>query len=105
MILVDKENMYLVDENMFSYSEFTSLNCTKFTKILLFGHPDLSKNPWLCLFKQTCLFLSSTILSIYLHFNRAMASLGNVLCACLPILYPFVANDYFKPWPTIIGCL
>jgi len=48
----------LVEENIFSHSEFTTLNHTELIKMLLFGHPKLSTNPSLCLFKQTCLFLS-----------------------------------------------
>jgi len=45
----------LVEENIFSHSEFTTLNRTELIKILLFGHLELSKNPSLCLFKQTFL--------------------------------------------------
>jgi len=46
----------LVEGNIFSHSEFTTLNRTELIKILpFFGHPELYKNPSLCLFKQTCL--------------------------------------------------
>ena len=47
----------LVEENVFSRSEFVALNRAELAEIL-FGHPKLSKNPSLRLFKQTCLFLS-----------------------------------------------
>jgi len=58
-MLISNVCKILVNENMFSHSEFTSLNHIELTKILLFGHPDLSKTPSLCLLKQTCLFLSN----------------------------------------------
>ena len=48
----------LVEENVSSRSEFAALNRAELVKILLFGHPKLSKKPSLHLFKQTCLFLS-----------------------------------------------
>jgi len=47
----------LVEENVFSHSEFAALNGAELVEILLFEHPKLSKNPSLRLFKQTCLFL------------------------------------------------
>jgi len=43
-----------VEENVFSHSEFSALNRAELVEILLFGHPKLSKNPSLRLFKQTC---------------------------------------------------
>jgi len=67
-MLISKVCKILVDENVFSRSEFTSLNCAELTKILLFGHPDLSKNTSLCLFNQTCLFfIKAPTLLIYLY--------------------------------------
>jgi len=48
----------LAEENVFSYTEFAALNPPELVEIVLFGHPKLSKNPSLRLFRQTCLFLS-----------------------------------------------
>jgi len=48
----------LVEQNIFPHTEFSTLNRTELIKILLFRRLELSKNPSLCLFKQTCLFLS-----------------------------------------------
>ena len=56
-MLISNVSKILVDEMCFP-TEFTTLNRTELIKILLFGHPDLSKNSALCLFRQTCLFLS-----------------------------------------------
>jgi len=65
-MLISNVCKMVVDENVFSRSEFTSLNCSEVTKILLFGYPDLSKNPSLCLCEQTCLFLAKQPPLIYL---------------------------------------
>jgi len=50
-MLITYVSKILVEENIFSYSDFATRNCTELVKILLFGHPELSKNPSLCLFK------------------------------------------------------
>ena len=47
----------LAQENVFS-SEFAALNPAELVKIVLFGHPKLSKSLSLPLFRQTCLLLS-----------------------------------------------
>jgi len=52
-MLILKVCKILVDENIFSRSEFASLIRIELTKMLGFSHPDLSKNPSLRLFKQT----------------------------------------------------
>jgi len=57
-MLTTNVSKILVEENVFSRSEFAALNRAELVEILLFGHPKLSKNPSLGLFKQTCLFLS-----------------------------------------------
>ena len=57
-MLTTNVSKILVEENVFSRSEFAALNRAELVKILLFGHPKLSKHPSLRLFKQTCLFLS-----------------------------------------------
>ena len=57
-MLTTNVSKILVEENVFSRSEFATLNRAELVKILLFGHPKLSKNQSLRLFKQTCLFLS-----------------------------------------------
>jgi len=49
-MLITYVSKILVEENIFSHSEFTTLNRTELIKILLFGHPELSKNLSLCLF-------------------------------------------------------
>jgi len=46
-----KFSKILVEENIFSHSEFTTLSRIELNKILLFGHPELSKNPSSRLFK------------------------------------------------------
>jgi len=56
-MLITNVSKILGEKNIFSHSEFATLDRTELIKILLFGHPELSKNPSLCLFKQTCLFL------------------------------------------------
>jgi len=77
-MLISNVSKILVDENTFSHSEFTSLNRIELTKIHLFGHPDLSKNPFLCLFKETCLFHQS------IHpFNITLPSTVFSLCNIL----------------------
>jgi len=48
----------LAEENVFSYSEFATLNPAELVEIVFFGHPELSKSPSLPLFRQTCLFSS-----------------------------------------------
>jgi len=58
MLITNVSDKILVEENIFSHSAFSTLNRTELFKILLFEHPELSKNPSLCLFKQTCSFLS-----------------------------------------------
>jgi len=57
-MLITTVSKILVEENIFSVSEFITLNRTELIKILLFGHPERSEKPSLCLFKQTCVFLS-----------------------------------------------
>jgi len=47
-MLISNISKILVDGNIFFHSEFTPLNRTELSKILLFGYPDL-KNPSLCL--------------------------------------------------------
>jgi len=67
-LLISNVSKILVDENIFSHFEFTSLNRIELIKILLFGHPDLSTNPSLYLFKRTCLFfVKAPTLLIKLH--------------------------------------
>jgi len=58
LMLTANVSKILVEENVFSRSEFAALNRAELVEILLFGHPKLSKNPSLRLFEQTCLFLS-----------------------------------------------
>jgi len=50
-MLITDVSKILVDENIFSNFEFTTLNRTELIEILHFGHPELSKNLSLCLFK------------------------------------------------------
>jgi len=81
-MLISKDCKILVDENIFFRSEFTSLNCIELTKILLFGHPDLSKNPSVSLFKHTCFFIKSITL-LYLYHLHGF-SLYYFVCVCAP---------------------
>ena len=49
-MLIPNVSKILVEENIFSHSKSATLNRTELIKILLFGHPELSKYPSLCLF-------------------------------------------------------
>jgi len=57
-MLITNVSKILVGQKIFSHAELATLNRTELIKILLFGHPELSENPSLCLFKQMCLLLS-----------------------------------------------
>ena len=56
-MLTTNVSKILVEENVFSCSEFAALKWAELVKILLFENPKLSKNPSLRLFEQACLFL------------------------------------------------
>jgi len=56
-MLITNVSKILVEENVFSHSEFAALNRAELVEVLLFEHPKLSKNSSLRFFKQTCLFL------------------------------------------------
>jgi len=57
-MLITNVSKILDEENIFSHSEFTTLNRIDLIKIVLFRRPKLSKNSSLRLYKQVYLFLS-----------------------------------------------
>jgi len=91
-MLISSVSKILVDENTFSHYEFTSLNRIESTKILLFGHPDLPKNPSLCLFKQMCLILSAVFSLCNVSSVRLCASLF-----CLAFALPMIISGLGLP--------
>jgi len=76
-----------VEENAFSHSGSAALNRAELVEILLFGHPKLSKNPSLRLFKQTCLFLSEIHpFNITSPFNTLSVCAVLFVCMCVIFL-------------------
>jgi len=104
-MLVSKVCKILVDENIFTRSEFPSLNRIELTtKCFYLDIPIyLKSRPYACLSRRAC-FYQSTHPLIYLYHLPWLLLVMYFLCVCLCFVCLCVANDYFRPWPAIIGC-
>ena len=79
--LITNVSKILGEENISSHSEFTTLNHWT-NQNIFFGNPEPSKNPSLCLFKQTCFFCQSTH-PFNITSPSTVFSVCNVLYVCL----------------------
>jgi len=95
-MLIKNVSKILVEENIFSHSEFTTLYRSELIKILLFGHPELSKNPSrVCFYQSTHPFNIISPVSPFMLIVLALKSSQCSLSSFKPVLQT-------TAWPHLI---